>query len=77
MDVVAKMKCVSITSSDYGNGMVQKKVRFEAIYDQGIPEDVRFYKATPTGHMEMLIDNPAAIEALVPGQSYYFNISKA
>ena len=72
----AKMKCSFVRTSDYGAGLTQYKiVRFDAQYDQSIPEDQRFQKATPTGHIEMQIDNPAALEQLIPGKYYYVDFS--
>lgn len=36
-------------------------------YDPDIPEDMRFMKATPWGEFSMKIDNPDALQALMPG----------
>lgn len=44
-------------------------------YDQSIPEDQRFNDATPTGHFEMLVNNPKAIEALPIGKQFYIDIT--
>lgn len=46
-------------------------------YDPEIPEDRRFLKATPAGRLEMLIDNPAAIDQLQPGRHFYLDLSAA
>ena len=45
----AKMAYTSLTTTDYGNGYTQNKVRFEPRYDASIPEDKRFQKASPSG----------------------------
>ena len=46
-------------------------------YDASIPEDQRFAQATPSGHFEMFVDNPAALQQLELGKQYYFDISPA
>lgn len=46
-------------------------IRFDCQYDQQIPEDQRFYDATPTGHVEMLVNNPRAIEEFALGKKFY------
>lgn len=73
MNVRAKFVLSAITTHCYG----AKTVRFEAQYDNSIPEDRRFQKATPTGSFEMQVDNPAALELLELGKAYYFDISPA
>lgn len=50
---------------------------FQCQYDQGIPEDRAFCKATPNGEARFTIDNPAVISQLVIGKSYYFDITEA
>jgi hypothetical protein len=50
---------------------------FRAEYDPNIPEDVRFQKATPSGTVDLVIDNPAAISQLTIGKSYYFDMTEA
>ena len=55
--------------------MSQRKFVFRAAYDDTIPEDRSFNRYTPTGHLEMVVDNPA-VEALFKlGQQYYFDVS--
>ena len=48
---------------------------FQCEYDPGDPDDVKFCKATPNGEARFSIDNPAAIEQLVVGKKYYFDIT--
>lgn len=54
-------------------GYSAKTLVFAPRYDTSIPEDQRFYKATPSGRFEMLVDNPAALEEFKLGDSYYFD----
>ena len=52
------------------------KAIFHCQYDPKlIAEDVGFQKATPSGMAEFQIDNPKAVEQLVIGQAYYFDIT--
>lgn len=59
---------------DWGRGSTQKKFKFNTVYDKTIPEDVEFCKATPSGSMEVVIDNPNVTDKLIPGKSYYIDI---
>ena len=52
----------------------RQRVKLHAEYDQSNPEDQRFQTATPTGHLEMEIDNPARIDFFKPGESYYIDL---
>lgn len=75
MKLRAKFKFTTVTTTthhpDYP-GFVT--ARFDAQYDQSIPEDQRFCKATPSGHFEMTT-TPEVVALLVPGTDYYFDIS--
>lgn len=68
MSVRAKMKLASVTAHHYGSN--SKTLRFQCEYDPSLPEDQRFAKATPSGHIEMQVDNPAALEQFELGKSY-------
>lgn len=67
MSVIAKMRCVSVT--DFGG--TSKQIKFSCEYDNTLPEDQRFTKATPWGECTMSIDNPKASEQFEIGKSYY------
>lgn len=73
MTIRSKFRLSSIVSTEFGPNYVQKKYIFDTLYDDTIPEDRRFCKATPTGRIEMVIDNPTAQAAFVVGQDYYFD----
>lgn len=79
MAIRAKMTLNSIVETHFGpiSGpwAPSKQARFSACYDTSIPEDARFQKATPNANADFTIDNPAAIDQLIPGKSYYFDIS--
>lgn len=52
------------------------KVVLEPRYDDTIPEDQRFAQATPWGRIEMGIDNPAAVEKLPVGKTFYVDFTE-
>jgi hypothetical protein len=67
------MKLTSIVKHHWGN----TTLRFDCQYDDTIPEDKRFQKATPSGHAEMTVDNPAAIAYFELGKTYYVDFTNA
>lgn len=46
-------------------------IKFRAVYDDGIEENKRFAKATPTGTIEMQVDNPKALNVFDIGDGFY------
>lgn len=73
MRVRAKFKLIEIRSH-YWNSNSRTFV-FQPQYDDSIEEDRRFCDATPSGSCEMLVNNPAVIEAFKLGQDYYLDFS--
>lgn len=73
----AKMRLNAVNTSDCGHGVKFVKAQFIAQYDPSLPEDQAFQKATPNASAEFQVDNPAALEQLQPGKSYYFDIHEA
>ncbi|CAJ8171666.1 hypothetical protein ISF62_18295 [Burkholderia pseudomallei] len=73
MSVRCKMRLNAVVGQSWGG----VKAVFNCEYDNTIEEDRRFQKATPTGMLELQIDNPAAIEQLVIGKAYYFDMTPA
>ena len=57
------------------NGPYPDELDFWAVYDDGIPENQRFAKATLTGHLTMSVDNPSALEQFQVGKSYYLDLT--
>ncbi len=71
MKARCKFYCQSAKSFD---GQPRKEFEFNTSYDKSIPEDVQFSLATPSGSMKVNIDNPAVLEWLKDGKSYYIDI---
>lgn len=71
--VRAKLRLASVTKTVWGGTFL----KFEAQYDDSIPEDRRFQKATPNGMVELQVDNPAALAQFELGDSYYVDFTPA
>jgi len=54
-----------------------KRYVFNAVCNDGTPENERYHKFTPTGSMTMLIDNPTAQAKFELGREYFFDASPA
>ena len=68
----------SANAFSYGVGAAsveEVKMVLEPQYDQKLAEDVSFQKATPSGRMEMRIDNPTAIERMPIGKVFYVDFT--
>lgn len=70
--VRAKFTVQSVEKFGYGG----EKAKLTAVYS-GTPEDNQFAKATPSGAIEIHIDNPAAQGFLQPGKNFYVDFSPA
>lgn len=70
--VRSKMVLTAITEHD---GWPGKTLKFQARYDDTIPEDQRFQTATPSATAEYTIDNPAALAQMKLGQAYYVDFT--
>lgn len=80
MTVRAKFMLISSTESRYGvqqQAPIARTLKFQPQYDTSIPEDQRFAKATPSGFIEMYVDNPAALEQFELGKQYYIDFTPA
>lgn len=56
-------------------GTPQTTVILTPQYDSSIEEDRRFAKATPSGRMELTIDNPPALAAFPLGSVHYVDFT--
>lgn len=48
---------------------------FNAVCNDGTPENERFHKASPSGTLTMTVDNPEALAKFELGKSYYLDFS--
>jgi hypothetical protein len=73
--VRAKFQVTSIASVAWSPSM--KVVKLSAVSTDETPENQRFHKYTPSGTIEISIDNPPAAEQFILGQSLYVDFSPA
>lgn len=74
MSVRAKFTLDSITKHRWGTTTVLK---FQAVCADEVPENQRYHKYTPSGSLEISVDNPAAVEQFELGKSYYLDFTPA
>jgi hypothetical protein len=73
--VRAKFKVTEIIERQFTPGYKQTSIVLTPQYDSKIAEDVSFSKATPSGRIEMQIDNPDALAALPIGDEFYVDFT--
>lgn len=74
MSTRAKFRCNAI--EDYG---FNKKVKLSVVYEGSLgsdEENKRFTKATPSGEIWMVIDNPEASVQFAPGKEYFVEFTE-
>lgn len=75
MEVIAKFRLDSITEHYWNRDT--KTLKFSAVCDDGIEENKRFAKYTPSGSFEMACNNPAALVQFELGKFYYLTFREA
>jgi len=65
-----KFTCTGVTRHSWPG----QTVKLQTQYDDKIPEDQKFSTATPSGSMEMTINNPALEGFFEPGKNYYIDV---
>lgn len=75
--VRAKFQVTKVAKTTYGLASGQVEVTLTPQYDQTIEEDRRFSKATPSGTIQLFIDNPPASDFLALGKFFYVDFSEA
>lgn len=75
MTVRAKLQLQSVTQHAWSADA--KTLKFGVQYDASIPEDQKFCKATPSGSIEIQVDNPAAVAQFELGKFYYVDFAPA
>jgi hypothetical protein len=66
------MQLESVWANQWGRGA---KCIFRCTYDSKMPEDLNFSKSTPSGFMELLVDNPEVAAKLKVGAYYYVDFT--
>jgi len=73
--VRGKFKLHEVTQTAWGGD--GRTLVFMAEYDPDSPEDQSYSKATPTGRIQITVDNPAALEQFELGKAYYVDFTPA
>ena len=71
MIIRAKFEVTQITSHSWSDR--HRTIILQPRYDDTIPEDRRFQEATPSGTLEMMVTNPAALAELTLGREFYLD----
>jgi hypothetical protein len=69
----AKFYVQKVAKTAWGGGV---EVTLSPQYDTTIEEDKRFSKATPSGTIQLYIDNPPASEYLALGKYFYVDFTE-
>lgn len=73
-----QLKCKFSANSVTNFGGGSQEVKLAAVYDSlNNEENNQFSQATPSGSLEMYIDNPSAIGFIKPGRDYFLYIEEA
>jgi hypothetical protein len=73
--VRGKFKLDSITRVSWSP--TAQVFKFNAVCDNSTEENKRYAKYTPSGFLEMTVDNPPAQEFFELGKTYYLDFTKA
>jgi hypothetical protein len=71
-DVRGKFKVTKITRNYYN--LEDAEIALSAVYSQN-PEDQSYSAATPSANITMSVSNPAAVEKLALGKSFYVDFT--
>lgn len=74
MAVRAKFQVQSVKSMSWS--ATHKEITLAPQYDISIPEDQRYARATPSGSITMMVDNPAASDQLALGKFFYVDFTE-
>lgn len=69
-----KFRCDSIEPAWEG-ATADRKAVLRAVHDPTVPEDEAFTRYTPSGELQVQINNPAALEQLKVGAYYYLDLT--
>lgn len=74
MSVRAKFRVESVAEVVWGKDV--RVVKLAAVGADEIPENQRYHRFTPSGNMEITIDNPAASDQLKVGHYFYIDFTE-
>lgn len=71
--VRAKFRCIKVSKTSYNS--TQIIYEFQAMSNDGTPENERYHRFTPQGALSLTVDNPAIDGFYVLGQDYYLDFT--
>ena len=71
-----KFRCNSVEPIE-NSSPPTSRVRMTAIHSPEVPEDEGFTKYTPSGELDVTINNPRALEQLQVGTYHYLDLTPA
>lgn len=74
MSVRAKFRVTSVKKVDWSPDV--RVIGLSAVGADEIPENQRYHKYTPSGSMELTIDNPPASDELALGKTFYVDFTE-
>lgn len=75
MAVRGKFKLVESTQVSWNKDA--RRLKFQAVFNDGTEENEKFHKATPTGEIAIMVDNPSAVGQFEFGKHYYVDFTLA
>lgn len=77
-DMRAKMVVQCVTRTEYGEKLNMAPVSKPGGYpEDGSDEDNTYAKFSPSGSLELTVNNPALFGKFNPGEKYYLDFTKA
>lgn len=74
--VRALFRCTEVTHTKHApNADESRRFKFQAMYDDRVPEQARYAKYTPSGELTITVDNPAV--QWETGKFYYLDVVEA
>ncbi len=73
----AKMKVETVESNEYQDRLIMTAVCKEGLYgEDGSDEDNTFAKFTPSGRIDLTVNNPELVGQFKPGQKFYVDFTE-
>lgn len=77
MAVRAKFTVQCITTYKAQGGAESNEINLYAVTDKSIPDNEQFVKYTSSGTIKMMCDNPAVLEQMQPGKTFYVDFTSS
>lgn len=75
MAVRGKFKLSERTEVEWNR--TSRRLKFHAVCNDDTDENQKFHKATPSGEISIVVDNPNAVSQFEIGKTYYVDFTPA